>query len=209
MILLLGATGFTGQAFARELRGRGDCFIPLSRSAFDYTRFELLFDYVRKIKPELVINAAGYSGKPNLDACETARMQTFQANTLLPQTVAKVCLMTNTPLGYVSSAAIYSGAKVYEKGHMRVETDLNRSNIRALFDDHPEKFFGFTEIDEPNFTFRSPPCSFLAGTKALAEEALRGEAQTYIWRAGMPFSQRDDECNFLTKLQTYSKVYDH
>jgi len=58
MILLLGATGYIGQAFARALRRRKDSFIPLSRNAFDYTRFEFLFDYVRKIGPDLVINAA-------------------------------------------------------------------------------------------------------------------------------------------------------
>src|SRR6266850_6509289 len=57
MILLLGATGYVGQAFARALRSRKDSFIPLSRSAFDYTRFEFLFDYIRKVGPELVINA--------------------------------------------------------------------------------------------------------------------------------------------------------
>ena len=59
MILLLGATGYLGQGFARELRRRGSRFVPLSRSALDYTRFELLFDYVRKMKPDFVINAAG------------------------------------------------------------------------------------------------------------------------------------------------------
>src|SRR6267378_1567245 len=57
MILLLGATGYVGQAFARALRSRKDSFIPLSQSAFDYTRFEFLFDYIRKVGPELVINA--------------------------------------------------------------------------------------------------------------------------------------------------------
>src|SRR2546430_6828446 len=103
MILLLGANGYIGQAFASELRRRGCCFIPLSRSAFDYTRFELLFDYVRKMRPELVINAAGYPGRPNVDACELARAETFRANTLLPQTIARVCPATNTPLGHVSS----------------------------------------------------------------------------------------------------------
>jgi dTDP-4-dehydrorhamnose reductase len=58
MILLLGATSYVGQTFARALRRRKDSFIPLSRNAFDYTRFEFLFDYIRKVRPELVINAA-------------------------------------------------------------------------------------------------------------------------------------------------------
>jgi UDP-glucose 4,6-dehydratase len=209
MILLLGATGYVGQAFARELRARGDCFIPLARDAFDYSRFDLLFEYVRKIRPDFLINASAYAGAPNVDACETSRMETFKANTLLPQTVARVCLMTNTPWGHVSSGAIYTGAKVFDNGEMRVVRDLNQPEMRTLYDSHPEMFFGFTESDEPNFSFRNPPCSFLGGTKALAEEALRGQAQTYIWRARLPFAEQDHPSNLLTKLLTYKKVHDH
>src|SRR5512142_2478785 len=97
MIVLLGATGDIGQDFARELRRRGECFIPLSRGTLDYTQFELLFDYVRKMRPSFLINAAGFTGDHNVDVCEIARMETFQANTLLPQTIGRVCLMTNTP----------------------------------------------------------------------------------------------------------------
>jgi dTDP-4-dehydrorhamnose reductase len=209
MILLLGATGCVGQAFASELRRRGSGFIPLSRSAFDYTRFELLFDYVRKMRPDFVINAAGFSGRPSVDACEAERMETFQANTLLPQTISRVCLMTNTPWGHVSSGGIYAGAKFFDGRQVRLERDLNRAQIRELFESHPERFLGFTELDEPNFTFRSPPCSFLAGTKALAEEALRGTDQSFIWRLRLPFGERDEPWNLLTKLQRYRKVYDH
>src|SRR5437879_3528494 len=125
MILLLGATGYVGQAFATELRKRGCEFIPLTRKTLDYTRFETLFDYVRKTKPDFVLNAAGYTGKPNVDACEFARAETVQGNALFPQTVARVCFMTNTAWGHVSSGCIYSGAKVEENGALFVERDLN------------------------------------------------------------------------------------
>src|SRR5678816_2254554 len=164
MFLLLGATGYIGQAFAKELSRRGQSFIPLSRSALDYTRFELLFNYVRNIQPSFLINAAGFSGRPNMDGCETERMKTFQANTLLPQTIARVCLMTHTPLGHVSSGCFYAGAKVFENGELRLEQDLGCGKVRALFESNPERFFGFTELDEPNSSFRNPPCSFHSGT---------------------------------------------
>jgi len=55
MILLLGGTGYVGQAFAAELRRRGHDFIPLSRAVLDYTHFDVLFNYVRKTRPEFVI----------------------------------------------------------------------------------------------------------------------------------------------------------
>jgi dTDP-4-dehydrorhamnose reductase len=208
MILLLGATGYMGQAFARELRMRRKAFVPLSRKAFDYTRFELLFDYVRQIAPEFIINAAGYAGSPGEAGDQIDRLQALQANTILPQTVARVCVMTNTPWGHLSSGSIYSGAKVYENREMRVEKDLNRPEIRRQFDEQPEDFFGFTELDEPNFCFRRPPCTFYGGTKALAEEQIRNQGQNYIWRLRMPFDENDRPCNLLSQLQRASRIHD-
>ncbi len=208
MILLLGASGYIGHAFARELHRRRSSFIPLTRTALDYTNFDLLFDYVRKIRPEFIINAAGYTGKPNVDACEATREETLFANTLLPQTIARVCLLTNTPWGHVSSGGIYTGAKIVDSGKMRVIRDLNQPEMRRMFEQSPESLFGFTEWDEPNFSFRHAPCNFYSGTKALAEEAIRGIGQSYIWRPGTPFGEHSESRNFLWKLQHYPKVYD-
>lgn len=208
MILLLGASGYVGQAFSRELRRRGRSFIPLTRKAIDYTNFDLLFDYVRKIKPEFMINAAGFTGNPNVDACELAREETLSANTLLPQTLARICLMTNTPWGHVSSACIYSGAKVLENGRMVIEKNLNQPKMRLLLKEHPEKICGYTEWDQPNFSFRNTPCNFYSGAKALAEESIRGVGQNYIWRPGMPFNEWEESRNLLWRLQRYPKIYD-
>ena len=209
LTLLLGATGYIGQAFSRELRRRGSCFIPLTRSAVDYTCFEHLFDYVRKMKPEFVINAAGFMGKPNVDACELAREETLWGNTLLPQTVARVCLMTNTPWAHLSAGSIYSGAKIVDSSGARVMRDLNTPEMRCLFELNPGLFHGFTERDEPNFSFRSAPCNFYSGTKALAEEAIAKMGQNYIWRLQNPFNEIDRLPNLFSKLQRYAKVYDH
>ena len=209
LTLLLGATGFIGQTFSRELRRRGSCFIPLTRSAVDYTCFEHLFDYVRKMKPEFVINAAGSVGKPNVDACELQREETLWGNTLLPQTVARVCLMTNTPWAHISTGSIYSGAKIKDSSGTRVVRDLNTPEMRCLFELNPGLFRGFTERDEPNFSFRSAPCNFYSGTKALAEEAVVKMGQNYVWRLQNPFNEVDRLPNLFSKLQRYSKVYDH
>jgi UDP-glucose 4,6-dehydratase len=208
MILLLGASGYIGQAFAAELRRRRYPFVPLTRTAIDYAEFDVLFDYVRKMRPGFVINADGYSGRLNVDECESARAETLATNAFLPQVVARVCLMTNTPWGHVSSGSIYNGAKVLDNEGTRIETDLNRPEIRRLFEQHPERFFGFTELDEPNCSFLKPPCSFYSGVIALAEEALRTERECYIWRCRMPFDEHGQPQNLLSKIQYYPKVYD-
>ncbi|MDB6125235.1 MAG: dTDP-4-dehydrorhamnose reductase [Pedosphaera sp.] len=209
MILLLGATGYIGQSFAVELQKRNQPFLALSRKELDYTRFDLLLKHLQNTKPEFVVNAAGYTGKPNVDACETARADTLQGNTLLPQTIAQACAATNTPWGHVSSGCIYSGAKIKIGNEVRVEKDFTRPDLKALVAKNPEAILGFTEKDEPNFSFRQPPCSFYSGTKALAEEAISGIGQSYIWRLRIPFDEFDNARNYLTKVQRYSKVYDN
>lgn len=193
-----------GQAFATELRRRRYSFIPLTRRAIDYTSFELLFDYIRKLKPEFIINAAGYPGRPNVDACETAREETLFANTLLPQTISRACSMTSTPWGHVSSGCIYHGAKLIDEKGTRI---VEGAELRQLFAGSPEKIFGYTEWDEPNFSFRNAPCNFYSGTKTLAEEAIRGVGDVYLWRPGMPFNERSEPRNFLWRIQNYAKVF--
>jgi len=201
MILLLGATGHIGKAFASALRQREQCFIPLSSEAFDYTRFEFLFDYLRKIRPEFVINATDHADPSNGSTGEIDRLEMLRANTLLPQTVARACGITNIPWGQVSSGSIYSGAKVREREKPRVERDLTRQALRELFGLHPESFFGFTELDEPNCCFNATPCSFYSGTRALAEESIRHQTQNYIWRLRLPFNAVDEPGNFISQLR--------
>ena len=103
MILLLGSTGYIGQAFAQALRERQQPFTALSRNQLDYTRYDLLLQFLREKKPAFLVNAAGYTGKPNVDACETARADTLAGNTLFPQTIAHACLSAGIPWGHVSS----------------------------------------------------------------------------------------------------------
>ncbi|HET7624289.1 MAG TPA: sugar nucleotide-binding protein [Verrucomicrobiae bacterium] len=209
MILVLGATGYIGQAFARELEARGWPFRALSRREVDYTRFDILLKFLQSAKPEFIVNAAGYTGKPNVDACETARAETLLGNVLLPQTIANAAAVCGIPWGHVSSGCIYSGGKISENGRMRAEKDFTKPELRAIVEKSSERVHGFTEADTPNFSFRDPPCSFYSGSKALGEETISGIGQSYIWRLRIPFDQFDNARNYLSKVQRYAKVYDN
>jgi len=209
MILLIGASGYIGEAFTRELTRRKTNFVSLSRKQVDYTRFGPLVDFLKTRKPAFVINAAGYTGKPNVDACELHKADTLQGNTLFPQTVANACLASAIPWGHVSSGCIYSGAKVVVHGQLRAEKDFTKPELRALVEKSPHAICGFTETDTPNFSFRDGPCSFYSGTKALGEETIAGVGQGYIWRLRIPFDEFDNARNYLSKVQRYAKVYDN
>src|SRR5271170_8322022 len=138
MILLLGATGYIGEAFAQEMQRRKTEFLPLARKQVDYTRFDALLEFLKTKKPAFVINAAGYTGKPNVDACELDKAGTLLGNALLPQTIAHACAAIGIPWGHISSGCIYSGAKIVEGGKTRAEKDMTRPELRALVKETPQ-----------------------------------------------------------------------
>jgi dTDP-4-dehydrorhamnose reductase len=210
MIVLLGATGYVGQAFALALQQTGIEFVGLSRRQSDYSDFKTLIGLLQRHRPQFLINAAGFTGTPNVDRCEIQRAETVTGNIVLPLTVSHACQSLGIPWGHVSSGCIYSGAYIRDaNGQWEKAKDLSRREIRRVLDESPESVRGFYESDEPNFSFRQPPCSFYSGCKALAEENLAQDPSVYCWRLRVPFNEIDHPRNYLTKLQQYPKVYDN
>lgn len=209
-VLLLGANGYVGSQFLQELRARGhEVVAPRSRE-LDLTRFDAVLQALRDMKPAFVLNSAGYTGKPNVDACELDKAGTLLGNVTLPQTVAQASAALGIPWGHVSSGCIYAGAWVrQDDGSLLQVKNLIRPDIRHLAVQHPDRLIGFTEEDTPNFSFRDGPCSFYSGSKALGEEAIRNCGNGYVWRLRIPFDNIASPRNYLSKIQLYSKVYDN
>jgi len=180
MIYLLGGSGYVGHAYQALLARKGIPFRNLRRADVNYADRATLTDLLRREKPEFLINAAGYTGKPNVDACELHKSECLDGNAVLPGTIALACADTGVPWGHVSSGCIYTGAR-------------------------PDGS-GFTETDTPNFSFRTNNCSFYSGTKALGEEVLADKPSVYIWRLRIPFNEVDNPRNYLTKLQRYATL---
>jgi dTDP-4-dehydrorhamnose reductase len=180
MIYLLGGTGYVGGAYQALFRLKGVPYRSLSRADVDYTDAATLRGLLLREKPDFLINAAGYTGKPNVDACELHKADCLLGNAVLPGVVADACEAAGVPWGHVSSGCIYSG-------------------------DGPGGR-GFTELDTPNFTFRTNNCSFYSGTKGLGEEVLAGRPSLFVWRLRIPFDSVDHPRNYLTKLMRYQRL---
>lgn len=177
-LLILGHTGYIGQAFVAEAKRRDwTTYLP-SRDQYD--SYESLVALLSE-GFDFLVNCAGYTGKPNVDVCEDRKADTIIGNVVLPQIVANACRAAGMSWGHVSSGCIYNG---------------------------PSERFSWSEEDEPNFSFRNPPCSFYSGTKALAEELLADEP-CYVWRLRIPFDHIDGSRNYLSKIQRYTRVYDN
>ena len=208
MIWVLGASGYIGQALVRELQARRMDYQALSRKTFDYTDFRTLSARLSRERPDLVIQAAGFTGRPNVDACETLRAETVEGNLTLTVTVAQACAAAGVRMGHLSSGCIFTGAKVRgEQGTWEIRERLTDPDLAELLAGRSPRVEGFREEDAPNFTFRQNNCSFYSGTKALTEEALRGFPEFYVWRLRIPFDERPEPRNYLAKIQSYSRVY--
>lgn len=180
MIYLLGGSGYVGGAYQALLTRKGIPFRNLRRTDVDYSNRDVLRRALLRDRPEFLINAAGYTGKPNVDACELHKHECLFGNAVLPGIVADACTDVGVPWGHVSSGCIYTGSRPDGQG--------------------------FTETDTPNFTFRTNNCSFYSGTKALGEEVLADKSQVYIWRLRIPFDNVDNPRNYLTKLLRYQRL---
>ena len=207
MILLLGASGYIGKAFATALDARGLPYQTLPRSVYDSEDGKPLLDFLKECQPEFAINAAGFTGKPNVDACELAHGETLRGNVELPNKLAQAFQAQRIPWAHVSSGCIYNGAKFSADGESSIVEDL--TSVREHLTATPELFHGFTETDEPNFSFDNPPCSFYSGSKAQAEKALQKYTQVYVMRLRIPFEEQDGPRNYLAKLLRYPKIYDN
>ena len=177
--LLIGKNGYVGGKFSSLPKIKCN-LISIGRDSLNYYDRKLLSDFITHNHISFLINASGFTGKPNVDACEFAKAECLLGNAVLPGIIREVCEDLKIPWGHVSSGCIYSGRR-------------------------PDGG-GWQEEDEPNFSFRSPPCSFYSGTKALGEEVLEGAENCFVWRLRIPFNHEPSPRNYLQKLLNYENL---
>ena len=177
MFVILGGSGYVGTAFQEQLQRQSLPFAVVARSTVDYANEAALVQFLQERRPEFLINAAGYTGRPNVDACEVHRTECLQGNAVLPGIVRAACEKVGVPWGHVSSGCIYTGTR----------PDGN----------------GFKETDPPNFSFRQNNCSFYSGCKALGEELLADVDNCFVWRLRIPFNEVDGPRNYISKMMRY------
>jgi UDP-glucose 4,6-dehydratase len=178
-IALLGVNGYIGSNFNLFLNTKNLEIFPITRKDCDLLDKYKTYKILKNINPDYIINCAGYTGKPNVDACEANKELCWQQNYTLTKHLAEICKDLNKRWIHVSSGCIYSGTK-------------NKN--------------GFTEKDESNFSFDSPPSSYYSGTKAIAEDYLKTYDNAYICRLRIPFSNKKCPKNYITKLLNYNKL---
>jgi dTDP-4-dehydrorhamnose reductase len=94
--------GFLGQRMAMEIPGA-----TLSRA--DITDRAAVLRALREARADAAINAAGKTGRPNVDWCETHQAETYRANVTGALTVADACAEAGVHLLHLGSGCIFYG----------------------------------------------------------------------------------------------------
>jgi len=182
-VLLLGASGYIGGTFKAALVKRNYQTLTPARDQMNYCKFEVLRQYIQEQGGiDFLINAAGFTGKPNVEQCEIKRGETIQGNLLLPQMLSHLAALEDFRWLQIGTGCIYNG-------------------------DNDGK--GYTEEDKPNFSFKYNNCSFYSGVKGLAEDYLKTDSNCYICRLRIPFDNIDNSRNYISKLINYEITYNN
>jgi dTDP-4-dehydrorhamnose reductase len=115
-ILISGAAGTLGKAFATICRQRGIACRALDRAAMDIADPKSVAEAIARWKPWAIVNASGYV---NIDDAEADAERCFRDNAIGPAVLATECARAGIRLLTFSSDQVFDGAG----GRARVESD--------------------------------------------------------------------------------------
>lgn len=75
-----------------------------------------------RAKPDIVINTAGKTGRPNIDWCEDHKLETIESNITGPLVLLKTCSDRAIRLVHLSSGCIFTGTPPSGKGFTETDT---------------------------------------------------------------------------------------
>jgi dTDP-4-dehydrorhamnose reductase len=165
-LLITGATGTLGQAFAKICGRRNIPYRLLTRQEMDIANWKSVSKTLASLRPWAVINAAGYV---RVDQAEADKENCFRENVIGPENLAQCCADANIPLLNFSSDLVFDGSlqapyleshpvsPVNVYGHSKAEAE------RRVLNSHPQSlivrtssFFG--PWDTYNFVYAAINC---------------------------------------------------
>ncbi|KAH8146094.1 uncharacterized protein LAJ45_09784 [Morchella importuna] len=141
---------------------------------------EAVLKTLDELKPTHVLNAAGCTGRPNVDWCEDNKEATIRSNVIGSLNLTDCCYLKGIHCTVFATGCIYEYDEKHEIGGE-----------------------GFREEEEANFAG-----SFYSATKSKVEEIMKTYPNVLILRLRMPVSDDLHARNFVTKISQYDRVVD-
>lgn len=174
--LIFGGRGWIGQQLVTVLQEGGHT-VHCANARLENR--EAIEHEIQEFKPDFIINAAGVTGRPNIDWCESHKRETLRANVLGTLNLIDIAYLHNIHITNLASGCIYN----YDHEHQLGSGEA------------------FTEEEKPNFTG-----SFYSYTKATVEEFIAQYPNVLTLRLRMPISADLHPRSLVTKLVHYKKL---
>lgn len=171
-----GKSGWVGQQLVTLLQQQGHTAL-CAKSRLENR--ESIITELEQSLPDFVINAAGITGRPNVDWCEDHKEETIRANVLGALNLADITALKGIHLTNISTGCIYQYDEKHPLG----------SGI------------GFTEQEEPNFAG-----SFYSHTKIIIEKLISNYPHVLHLRLRMPIADDLTERAFVGKIIHHKKL---
>jgi len=168
---------------------------------------ESMCEFLREYKPDVVINATGFCGRPNVDQCEEQKTKTYMSNVVIPASLAYECEREGVRMIHIGSGCIYFG----ESPNMFYPHPLNGATAPKTFEgmqwlasqpSKPPIDLGWAETDFAN------PKSYYSKSKYACDLILGQMPNVTTLRIRMPISTQNNTRNFINKIRGYSQVID-
>lgn len=135
--VLICGNGYVGGYVFAQLSKNTSLEVTLeSKATLDYTDEYYLRDYLEEQRFDYLINAQGYTGRPNVDAAERDKEACWKYNVQVPVMFNTVCRELHVQPIHITSGCIFTG---YDKA--------------------------WSEADEPNFGVYNSKASFYSTSK--------------------------------------------
>lgn len=172
-----GKTGWIGGLMYDMLKEKDDVEVVLANARIQNR--ESVDAELEEVKPTHVLMAAGITGRPNIDWCETHKPETIRTNVIGTLNVADLCNEKDIHCTVYATGCIFKYDEAHPLG----------SGV------------GFVEDSKGNFDD-----SFYSQTKGYMEPLLKCYPTCLILRVRMPISDDLFHRNFVTKIVKYERV---
>ena len=120
--VIIFGKGYLGHRFASALPGSE--LVPT-----DITDPDAVARILDRVKPSSILNAAGKTGTPNVDWCETHPVETYRSNVIGALRLAEAAAARGVHLCHIGSGCIFYGPCPYRPGGWREEDPANPSGF--------------------------------------------------------------------------------
>jgi len=169
MKILVVGRGWVGKKMVNELISR-DYIVTTSCSHQSAIR------EIENSSYECVINCAGITGSPNVDACESYKVETIEANVAFPVKLYQACTNPKAYESHRIQFVHFSSGCIYQGEIDDVNADPN--------------YFG----------------SIYSVSKGVSDLYLKNKPRSLVFRIRMPFTGVDEPKNYLSKVMNYART---